>query len=300
VYDSNLKLVETPQVIMEIDSRFPVKLDAISDAPEPLRAALLETLSAEESVRLLVHSPAFSTVTAKSPATVLAITANGWLVCTENEDGGASIEKCDFGNTLFFELTSILLSGQLKIFFAAVGTSYAATIKFNTVEERLYREAIDIMLAGIDPVLARTTARDPKETALLDSWPIKFRDEANLYWPKSQHLRAAIQWSAIAGGFERELAPAGAILVTEREIVLISEEKRSPRQVEENFYESGAVVTFFPRLRLTDFHVGHHDRFGILALQVHAAHGGEKLEVVFPSEEELAVSRAMESVLLAK
>jgi hypothetical protein len=129
-------------------------------------------------------------------------------------------------------------------------------------------------------LLARTTSRDPKENALLDSWPIKFREEANLYWPKGQHLRTAIQWPAIVSDFERELAPAGAILVTEREIVLISEEKGSPRQVEENFYESGAVITFFPRLRLTDFHVGHHDRFGILALQVHAAHGGEKLEVV--------------------
>jgi hypothetical protein len=285
---------------MEIDPRFPVKLDAISDVPEPLRTALIESVPSGESVRLLVHSPAFSTATAKSPATVLAITANGWFVCSETEDGGAAVEKCDFRNTLFFELTSILLSGQLKIFFATVGTSYAATIKFNTVEERLYREAIDMMLAGIDPVLAETAARDPSEVALLESWPLKFRDEANLYWPKSQHLRAAIQWPAIVGGFERELVPAGALLVTEREIVLISEEKGSPRQVEENLYESGAVVTFFPRLRLTDFHVGHHDRFGILALQLHAAHGGEKLEVVFPSHEELAVSKAMESVLLAR
>ncbi|HYY31167.1 MAG TPA: hypothetical protein VE860_24725 [Chthoniobacterales bacterium] len=285
---------------MEIDPRFPIKLDAISDVPEPLRTALIESVPSGESVRLLVHSPAFLTATAKSPATVLAITSDGWFVCSEKEDGGAAIEKCDFRNTLFFELTSILLSGRLKIFFASVGTSYAATIKFNTVEERLYREAIDIMLAGIDPVLAETTARDPEEVALLESWPIKFRDEANLYWPKGQHLRTAIQWPAIVGGFERELVPAGALLVTEREIVLISEEKESPRQVEENFYESGAVVTFFPRLRLTDFHVGHHDRFGILALQVHAAHGGEKLEVVFPSQEELAVSKAMESFLLAR
>jgi hypothetical protein len=285
---------------MEIDSRFPTKLDAISDAPEPLRTALSETVPTGESVRRLVYSPAFSTATLKSPATVLAITANRWLVCAEKEDGGAAIEKCDFRNTLFFELTSILLSGQLKIYFATVGTSYSATIKFNTVEERLFRETVDIMLASIDPVLAGSTARDPKETAALESWPIKFRDEANLYWPKGQHLRAAIHWPAIVGGFERELVPAGALLVTEREIVLISEEKASPRQVEENLYESGAVVTFFPRLRLIDFHVEHHDRFGVLALQVHAAHGGERLEIVFPSREELAVSKAMESVLLAK
>jgi hypothetical protein len=50
--------------------------------------------------------------------------------------------------TLFLELTSILLFGQLKIYFAAVGTSYSVTIKFETVGEDIYREATDLMLGG--------------------------------------------------------------------------------------------------------------------------------------------------------
>ena len=135
---------------MEIDTRFPTKLDAISDAPEPLRSALVESLPSEKSVRLLVHAPAFSTVGEKTPATVLAVTNDGWLVASETEDGGASVEKSDFSETLFLELTSILLFGQLRIYFATVGTAYSATVKFDTVGEEYYREAIDLILKSVD------------------------------------------------------------------------------------------------------------------------------------------------------
>jgi len=79
--------------------------------------------------------------------------------------------------------------------------------------------------------------------------------------------------------------------------VLISEEKRSPRQLTGDLHEFGGIITFFPRVRLADFHVSHHERFGVLDLQMHAAHGGEKLEIIFPSKDEKAVSKAMEQVL---
>ena len=126
---------------------------------------------------------------------------------------------------------------------------------------------------------------------------MNLRFEAKRYWPKGQRLLTAIQWPAIFDGFQRELAPAGALLVTARELVLISEEKRSPRQFTGDLHEFGGIITFFPRVRLADFHVSHHERFGVLALQMHAAHGGEKLEIIFPSEDEKAVSKAMEQVL---
>jgi hypothetical protein len=38
---------------MELDTRFPTKLDSISDAPKPLRGALVESLSSKEPVRLV-------------------------------------------------------------------------------------------------------------------------------------------------------------------------------------------------------------------------------------------------------
>jgi hypothetical protein len=250
-------------------------------------------------VRLLVHAPAFSSADEKSPATLLAITSNGWLVVTETENGGSTAEKSNFSDTLFLELTSALLLGQLKIYFAAVGTSYSATIKFDTVGEAFYREAIGLLLAGIDPALANAVDKDRNETLLFEAWPLKFRDEAKRYSPKGQRLLTALQWPAISDGFQRELAPAGALLITERELVLISEEKSSPRKLVGDLHEFGGIITFFPRVRLADFHVSHHERFGVLALQVHSAHGGEKLEFIFPSADEKAVSKALERVLVA-
>jgi len=284
---------------MEIDTRFPTKLDSISDAPEPLRSALVEGLSSEEPGRLLLYAPAFSAVAEKTPATLLAVTTHGWFVVSETEYGGATVEKSDFSETLFLELTSVLLSGQLKIHFATGGTSDFATINFDTVGEEFYREAIDLILAGIDPVLANAAEKDRKEASIIEAWPMNLRFEAKRYWPKGQRLLTAIQWAAIFGGFQRELAPAGALLVTARELVLISEEKRSPRQLTGDLHEFGGIITFFPRVRLADFHVSHHERFGVLALQMHAAHGGEKLEIIFPSEDEKVVSKAMEQVLTA-
>jgi hypothetical protein len=78
---------------MEIDTRFPTKLNTVSDALEPLRSALVESFPSGQPVRLLLYAPAFTTGDEKSPATVLAVTNNGWLVASETEDGGATVER---------------------------------------------------------------------------------------------------------------------------------------------------------------------------------------------------------------
>jgi hypothetical protein len=289
---------------MEIDTRFPTRLNTVSDAPEPLRSALVKSLSSEEPTRLLVHAPAFAAGDEKSPATVLAVTNNGWLVASETEDGGAAVEKSEFTDTLFLELKSILLLGQLRICFAAVDKSYSVTVKFETVEDEIYREATDLILAGIDPALIGAAAKVPSEASMFEGWPMKVRNEAQRYWPKGQRFLAAIQWRAVYGGSQEELAPAGALLFTERELVVISEEKEflaeHPRETpsaEETKAIFGGIITFVPRVRLKDFHVSHRERLGVLVLQVQAAHGGEKLEVTFPSDHEMAVTKAMEQML---
>jgi hypothetical protein len=294
---------------MITDTRFATKLDTINDAPEPLRNVLLDNLPPSDSIRLLIHAPALLTSDERSPTfaqvvaptiqmpgTLLAVTRDAWFVATESEDGGASVEKSHFHDTLFLELTSILLSGQLKIYFAAVGTSYSATVNFDTVGEELYCEAIGMILSGIDRTPGKTAQDDRDAASLFAAWPMKFRNEAKRYWPQGQRLLAATQWSAIVDGFQRELCPAGALLVTERELVLIAEEKRSARRHSGEFQKFGGIITYFPLVRLLDFHVSHHGRFGVLALRVHAVHGGEKLEIIFPVDHERAVSKALEQV----
>jgi hypothetical protein len=321
---------------MEIDTTFPTKLDNVSDAPEPLLSALLENLPSGEAVRLLVYSPAFPTGDEKSPATVLAVTDKGWLVASQTEDGAVTREKSDFSDILFLELRSILLLGQLRISFAAVDVLSSVTVNFEAVGDEFYREAIELLLAGIDPRLNAVPQQERNEASIFDGWPMKFRNEAQRYLPKGQRLLAATRWPVVFGESEREIAPAGALLVTERELLLISDEKESssetpsteeepkerpseqeasatseppeeetadgdPQKLPGDVYEFGEIITFVPRLRLADFHVSDREHFGVLALQLHAAHGGEeKLEIIFPSNHEKAVAKAMEQVSLSR
>src|SRR5215475_3672485 len=292
---------------MEIDTRFPTRLHVVSDAPEPLRSALIESLPSGEPALLLVHTPAFAAEIEKTPATVLAVTNNGWLVASETEGGGAAVEKSKFSDTLYLELKSILLLGQLRICFAAVDKSSSLTIRFETVEDHFYREAIDLILAGIDPALSGTVEEGRSEASMFESWPMKIRNEAQRYWPKGQQFLAAIHWPVIFRGSQEQLAPPGALLATERELVVILEEReflaehsRETPSAEESKAIFGGIITFVPHVRLKDFHVSHQEGSGVLALQVHAAHGGEELKVIFPSDDEMAVSKAMERMLVSR
>jgi hypothetical protein len=285
---------------MQTDSRFPTKLDTVADIPEPFGSTLKGGLPSGERIRLLVHAPASVTEEQKSPATVLAVTGDGWLLASETEEGGGTLEKSEFTDTLFLELTSIFLFGQLRIGFAAVSTSYSATMKFDTVEDELYREAIDLILAGIDPALAAAAGKDPGAASMLEGWPMKIRNEAERFAPKGQRLLGAVQWPAVFGAQKNQLVPHGALLIAEREVVAISEEKEpSPEAFgsKEPTEKFGGIFTFVPRVRITDFHVSHQEGIDVLALELQAAHGGQRLEFMFASEEEMAVRKAMEQML---
>jgi hypothetical protein len=166
------------------------------------------------------------------------------------------------------------------------------------VGEQLYRDAIDLMLGGIDHTLAPSVeVESDRGSALIsESWPVHFRNEAKRYQPEGQRLLAAIQWPAVIGGFRRELSPACALLITEREFVLIAEEKASPRRHAGDLHHFGGIITYIPIAQLRDFQLTQHERFDVLAFQVHATHGGEELEIIFPADHEKAVSGVMKQV----
>jgi len=278
---------------MSIDSRITTKLVNIREAPEPFSSALTDDLPVNKPVRLLIHAPAWSMATVRSPTTVLGVTEDGWVVAFENEDGSVSVDKCSFSDTLFLELTSTLLWGRLKIEYASVGSSYAATVEFNTLGEELYRDAIRCILDSINQMSAPELEDSGNAAAIVAAWPPHFRNEVQRYGFGGQRLLAAVQWPAVSGGFRRELAPAGALLVTDRELLLMAEDKTSP-SMKVDAPKFGGTITYFPLVRLADFHLGHQERFSILALEVHARHGGEKLEIIIPSGHEKSVRKVME------
>ena len=168
---------------MKTDTGYPHKLESTSEIPEQLSDALRNHLSAIDSVPLLLYAPSRFVGDEEVSATILAVTNDGWLVAAEKQDGGIGVEHSKFNDTLFLELTSIVLWGQLKIAFASAGTWYTAVTRFSTVAEGLYREAVDLLLDGIDRT--DTSEKEERGTAeVLKDWPLKFRNEVLHYLPK--------------------------------------------------------------------------------------------------------------------
>ena len=174
-------------------------------------------------------------------------------------------------------------------------------LRFETVGEELYREAVDLILAGIDPSLGTPADEDRSDLSMLESWPMRIRNEAQRSWPRGKRFLSALHWPAVPANADREFVPAGALVVTEREVVIVSEEIGSPvgapndaAAVAEGAEQLHGTTTFIPRIRLADFHVRHEGHLGGLALRVQATHGGETVEVNFPPDQEWAVSKAVE------
>jgi hypothetical protein len=280
---------------MDTEDRFATRANRVEETPEPFRGVLRDRLSPRDKVLLLAFSPASTSQGVRSPATLLALTDRFWLVVSDDIDGGADVAGCPYDDTLLVELTEILLYGQLKIDHVARGMPRACAIEFNTVTEDLYREAVRLILRGIEGGSSSADPDEPGAGPSLEGWPIKFRSAATETLPEDRRLTAAARWPAVYGGFRRELAPAAALVATDRELVLISEERAWVRGPQLAKY--GHIATYVPLVRLARADFRRHDRFGILGLEMHASHGGETLEVLFPLDQAEEIARVVECAL---
>ncbi len=284
---------------MDINDRFASKALSVEETPEPFRSAMLGQLLPGEPLRLLVFGPASTNMDVRTPATMLGVTDRRWVLLSDDK-GGIHSAECNFTDTLLVEVTSILLYGKLKIDFVANGELQTSMVEFNVVNEELYREVTDLLLSGIEGTPAALTESEnewKKSARQLEGWPLKFYNAMTDYLPTGGPLLAAVHWPAVVGGFRRELAPAAALAVTDRELLLISEEKTASwERARDRHDKLGCIATYFPRVRLATFHIDHQEHFSILELEMHASHGAERLKILMPSEQEQAMAKAMDSI----
>lgn len=276
---------------MQLDTKFSTKLTELSDAPPQFREKLASHLNRWGSTSpFLVYAPDFTTLGQRSPATILAIDGDRWLIACDDANGNVAADECGFSDTLLLQLTMILLYGRLKIDFATAGKLRSSSVYFDTVMGELYRTATQLILEGISNAQNMTHSPKPSILVPTSDWPLHFRNSISGAVPQGQQILDAMQWPAILGGFGSELAPAAALLATNREIILISEEKALWRGASTKY---GTIVTHFPLLRLARHTIHSQSRIAILDLEMHASHGGETLQVLFPSNHIDAVSRVV-------
>ena len=112
--------------------------------------------------------------------------------------------------------------------------------------------------------------------------------------PKGRRLLFATHWPALIGGFRRELAPAAALALTERELILVSDEKAPGWFSRREASKYGYVVTYFPRVRLAQHRISHLAKFALLELETHTTHGSEALQIMLPLQHESEVVECMD------
>ncbi len=274
--------------------QFPTSTTRIDDTPAPFRAALLQRIHENESVRHLIFSPEFGAAKFRALASLLCVTDRRWLILLRERDGSTIVDESSFDSTLLVELTIILLYGQLKMEFVLNGEARMRALQFNTVMQHVYSEAVQYILDAIDGKEHASTKLDTSRSSIFMGWPLKFRNFSIIYMPEKSQLWEGVYWNEIRGSFGREVAPAVAMLLTDRHIVIIAEEKSYRWFQFRRNVKYGAIITYFPLNRLEEFRIDPHSRFGILELQGHKGHGGEKLEIIFPLEKLEAVSRLVE------
>jgi hypothetical protein len=278
--------------------QFPARVERLEDLSTPFREALSKRVHEDEAVIDLMFSPAFRAGKFSSLASALCITENRWFVVLSQEDGSTTVETASYESTLLLELTIILLYGQLKMDFVVDGQVRSTAIQFNTVMKDEYCEILQNILDRIDNNIDKAPS-SWGASDILRQWPIKFRNVSNIYAPRNSRLLDGIQWSDIYGGFHRQLAPAGALLLTDRHIIVITEEKPYGWFQFRERSHYGEIITYFPLDRLANFRINEHSRFDILEIVGHEGHGSERLEVILPRDQKEGVTRLMKEASFA-
>jgi len=264
------------------------------DVPAPLQVVIGRELQSKEIVHHLVFSPEFKAGKFRPLESVFCVTDRRWLAVLRRPDGNISLESAPFEHTLLIALTIVLLHGGLQIEFAEGGQSRSMVLHFTTVMERLYSTAIRDLLDGIDDAHSPGTLLDPNSRLMLQDWPLKFQNYAVIYMPRGSPLITAVHWDTLRGAFGRETAPSAALLLTDRHLVVIAEEKSFHRFGFRRDAKYGGIISYIPRRRLVRYDITEQRRARSLILELRIRDTTEKLELLFPTEKCTEVLRLVQ------
>jgi hypothetical protein len=282
---------------------FATKLCGADEAPQLLRNALLAALQPHDAIRCLIFGPSQRTAADTKPASLLTILEHEWVVVISCQDVGALVYRCDFENTLLVEMTEILLYGKLRLSFVEDGQIQSVAIFFNTVTCDLYEEAVQLLLNGMDGNCQSTFQESGDRHIAFKDLPLKFKNAVARHLPLGQRVLAIIHSPTVLRRrfaiFWRELSPAGVLVLTDRQLFLISEESA---RYGKNCYETakyGYIITYCPLSRLEAVCSKQRQFLDVIEIEaaLRAGRGGLKLTIGFSHEKRAAVTAFVNSVI---
>lgn len=290
--------------------RFSYRLNDRRDVREPFRSVLAKLLPGDAEPRLMVFSPSIETTEGSTAASVLVIEADRWHLVSENDEGGAGAISVGFNATLLVEMTVVLLLGRLKIDYVVRGQVRSMVVEFNTVMEPLYDEAVHGVLASMDGVAGAEPLDRGGDIELLHSMPLKFRNAVLRFAPPAERILAATYWPAIvvknANLIENEISPESALVLCERELLVVSAERLIPEDRSNQRFRIGLVnkhgsIAIHGRLsRLNEFRFGGFGHAITLDLLFRIDPAIEILTLAFPADQKAVVLDILRQALRKK
>lgn len=278
---------------------FAAKLNSVEEAPEPLRDAALAALHPHDTIKLLVFGPAQRTIGKTDPASLLAILDREWIIVTFCEHTGTQVYRCDFDHTLLLEMTDILLYGRLRVDFCKYDQNQSVVIFFNTVTSNLYQQAVQLLLNGMDKPSQFALREHGNLRTAMKHLPLKFKNGVAHYLPYGQRALELIHSPAVLRRhfviFQRELAPEGVLVLTDKELLFISEEPAWSGGKANETAKYGYIVTHCPLSRIEV--VRSTERDSLAEIEVKAR--GLTLAFCFSREKRAAVTAFVESTNIA-
>ncbi len=291
--------------------RFSYRLNDRRDVREPFRSELAKLLPGPVEPRLMIFSPSIETSEGSTAASVLVVDAERWHFVSEGDEGGAvSTISTGFNATLLVEMTVVLLLGRLKIDYVTRSQVRSMVLEFNTVMEPLYDEAVHLILTSMDGVASAEPLDRKLDIELLHSMPLKFRNAVLRFAPPAERILAATYWPAIvvknANLIENEISPESALVLCERELLIVSAERLIPEDRSNQRFRIGLVnkhgsIAIHGRLsRLNEFRFGGFGHAITLDLLFRIDPAIEILTLAFPADQKAVVLDILRQALRRK
>lgn len=225
--------------------RFSFQLKDRNDIREPFHSALKKLLPPAGEPVMMVFTPSIETSEGATAPSLLVVETERWHLVVEDEHHVTSVTTSSIDRTVLVEMTVVLLLGRLKFDFATKRDVRSVVIEFNTVMEHLYHAAADYVLGAMKGRAALAPVEHERDLELLHSVPLKFRNSILRFTPPSEHILALAYWPAIVvshrGLIESELSPESALVLCERELLIVSEEKLIPSDRPAHRFRIGLV-----------------------------------------------------------
>lgn len=294
---------------MNPSERFSYTASDVDELRDPFKAALRRELSGM-TARKIIYTPALTIAQGTSSASVFALIDTGWIWMAENAEGGVEIVKADFARTTLVESTVVLLLGRLKIDYVDGRAAKCVVVEFNTVMANYYEDLVNELLASMGGTPVRPPNPQLPDLTPLAPLPLKFKNSVLRVLPPGERIEALAWWPAVvhpdSEWIEHEISAETALMVCERELILLAEETLLPGGNLSKgfhiglFHKFGSVATRIPLSRVEDCRFGGNEEFATMELLLRAGQTVEILTLAFPLDRRQAIQDVMRHGLRLK